>query len=486
MNRFDKAIAWASPERALRRVEARNRLAQYEQAKPSRTRRTQRSTGSGDSLLDLSGKSLREQARYLDENHDVAVGILDVLVDRIVGKGIQVQPQVRTPDGDLNDYANERLEELWADWIIRPEVTWQYDWGSAELELARSWLRDGDVFGQMLSGSIPTLQHGTQVPFSVEMIESDFCPLDFNDEASVTRQGIERNAWGRPRAYYFHKQHPQDTYRFTTLKTDLKRVPAENVFMLKYARRLSQLRGVSVFHAVIGRLSDVKSYEEYERVAAQVAAALTVFVTRDGTVECDVPTDAATGLPTRSIGPGMILEGQQGESVQVIQSNRPNNQIEAYREGQLRATAAGVGSGYSQISKDYSGTFSSQRQELVESNEHFKSVRGYFVNQCSRPVYSRFASMAQAAGLMRDVKDWDAASLSDALFIGPAMPWIDPVKESNARKTEWEMGTRSITEMIRERGGNPRRTIEQVNKDRAVLGMPEGAEEGADDGEEDE
>lgn len=36
-------------------------------------------------------------------------------------------------------------------------------------------------------------------------------PSDFNDPARNISQGVERNAWGRPAAYYVYKQHPGDS-----------------------------------------------------------------------------------------------------------------------------------------------------------------------------------------------------------------------------------------------------------------------------------
>ena len=54
----------------------------------------------------------------------------------------------------------------------------------------------------MLSGLIPSLNHGTRVPFSIEMLEADFVPMDLNTTTPVTTvQGVEINAWGSIRAW---------------------------------------------------------------------------------------------------------------------------------------------------------------------------------------------------------------------------------------------------------------------------------------------
>jgi capsid protein len=59
----------------------------------------------------------------------------------------------------------------------------------------------------------------------------------------------------------------------------------------------------------------------------------------------------------------------------MIKSDRPNPNLETFRNGQLRAVAAGSRGSFSSIARNYDGTYSAQRQELVESTE------GYFILQ---------------------------------------------------------------------------------------------------------
>lgn len=85
-NIFDKAIEALSPEAALRRDTAHKILAAqraYEAAQPSRLRKTKTDPGSGDAMIEPAGESLRLQARHLDENHDLAGGVLDCLVANV-------------------------------------------------------------------------------------------------------------------------------------------------------------------------------------------------------------------------------------------------------------------------------------------------------------------------------------------------------------------------------------------------------------------
>ena len=73
--------------------------AYYEAARPDKTRKQRREAGSGDVAVARAGLSLREQARHLEQNHDLARGALGILVQNTVGHtGIQVESQPKDRD----------------------------------------------------------------------------------------------------------------------------------------------------------------------------------------------------------------------------------------------------------------------------------------------------------------------------------------------------------------------------------------------------
>ncbi|EFH5735095.1 phage portal protein [Escherichia coli] len=65
----------------------------YEAVKTTRTHKARRENRTADQLSLYGAVSLREQARYLDNNHDLVIGVFDKLEERVVGKnGIIVEP----------------------------------------------------------------------------------------------------------------------------------------------------------------------------------------------------------------------------------------------------------------------------------------------------------------------------------------------------------------------------------------------------------
>lgn len=461
MNAIDKLVEFFSPSAALRRHAARSALAYYEAAEPSRQRKFYKSRGSANEAVQRGAAAVRTQARHLAKNHDLARGALRVLVNNVVGpNGIAVEPQPRRLDGTIHAEYASALLEAWNDWTRYPEVTHRLPWSRLQRAMARAWLRDGEVFAQMITGTRPDLNHGTRVPFSLEAFESDLVPLDLNDASKNIVQGIERNAWGQPLAIHVMKTDPASIGLPAAGST--KRIPWDRAVHLATLDHLGQVRGVSEFASVITRLEDIKDYEESERVAAKIAAMLTAYV-KKGQPDLYLSDEKTAGPRELSMQPGMIIDDlAPGEDIGLIDSNRPNPNLITFRQGQLRAISAGLGGSYSSISKDYNGTYSAQRQELVEQWIHYAVLCDEFTGEVCKPVWEQFVIAAHLSGVVRQPKDLKPGTHADALYIAQAMPWIDPLKEANAWATLVENGFASEVEAIRRRGGKPKDVLEQI------------------------
>ena len=174
------------------------------------------------------------------------------------------------------------------------------------------------------------------------------------------------------------------------------------------------------------------------------------------------------------IAPGAVIDDlKPGEDIGLINSNRPNVNLETFRNGQLRATAAGTRSSYSSIARDYNGTYSAQRQELVESFEGYAVLQDAFVAAISRPIYREWLKMAIASQAIKLPDDIDQNTLFNAVYSGPVMPWIDPIKEANAWKERIKGGLATEGQAIRASGNNP----SEVKRQR-ILEVKENAREG--------
>jgi lambda family phage portal protein len=338
--------------------------------------------------------------------------------------------------------------------------------------LARTWFRDGEAFKVYQMGVVPFLAHSyTKVPLSLEIFEPDYCPLGYSDPLNGIVQGVARNGWGQPVRYYFAKYHPGSPGGAGAFSNQgYKQVPSNYVNHLKFTRRIGQVRGESVFSAVLLRLDDLKDYEEAERIAARIAAKLVGYV-RKGTPDMYGNDQFGTGGRERqAFEDGMILYDMlPGEEVGLFDNTkRPNSGLAEFRSGQLRATAAGTMVSYSSASKDYNGTYSAQRQELVEQQESYEVLQDYFISHACKPDYKAFVQMAVLGGL-KVPPDVNMDTLFDVACYGTAMPWVDPMKEAKANVEMLNAGLTSHSEVIRRRGGNPTTVFRQRQRDLNVM-----------------
>lgn len=410
-------------------------------------------TRDGNATLHAVGPRLRQYARHLDQNHDLVHGALDRLTQFIVGpSGIGIEPQPRLPDGEVHAEFSAALLEAWRDWTQWPEVTWELDWAACQRLLCRSWLRDGEALVSLVRGLRTDLDHGTRVPFSLELLEADYLAFEYSDVTLNIIHSVERNGWNRPRAYHLYKQHPGQI-----APTDLvrRRVPASNILHLKLIDRIGQVRGVSQLASVLQRMNGIYQYETAEMVAAEIAASLT------GALKTENPAVYSPPSPDEDVRsfdlqPGMILDNlRPGESLDIFSSNRPSPTVETFRNGQLRAAAAGMGLSYSSLSRDYNGTYSAQRQELVEQFDAYRILSAQFINQVVRPVWQEFVQLALQSGVVTLPPALDSLTADDASFQPPVMPWVDPAKEASAQKELLDHYLTSPQTLIRQRGGNP-------------------------------
>lgn len=477
-NLADRVVAWLAPGAAVRRAQARAILSYFEAARPDRQRKGRRATGSVNDDVLRAGSTLREVARHLEQNYDLALGVLNTLVANIVGpNGIGIEPQPRNADGSINDELARQILDLYKDWQICPEVTRQHDWPSAQRLLARSWMRDGEVFSQMLAGNMTTLNHGTKVPFSLELLEADYVPFQLQSSAPATiSQGIETNAWGAPVGYHVLLDDPAGG---SSLSGRTKRIPADRMLHIKNVHRIRQLRGVSVFASVLNRFDDLKDYEESERIAAKIAASMAAYI-KKGAPDLYNPDGTEDDAPrSMKFRPGMVFDDlKPGEDIGMIDTNRPNPNLETYRSGQMKAIAAGTGPTFSSIARTYDGTYSAQRQELVEGYAAYATLSSEFIGRIVRPVYERFIATAVASGVLRVPAGVVLDTVDDAAYMPPAMPWIDPRKEAEAWALLEDRAYASGPEIVRKRGGNPLETLEQQarwRREKEKQGIPHNA-----------
>ena len=462
MNILDNLIAYLNPVAGARRAVSRVALRRlYDAAKSSPRHRIPTDRRSGDGLVDHATWRPMAWARHLEQNVDLISGLLDTLSAQAAA--VQIEPQVKTTSGELADDVNEALAKAWTDHRDALEVTGGYAWEELAQLIARSWLRDGEVFIHHLERAPVVGTYHTRVPYQIQVLEADYLPYDLTARRPAggqLRHGVEQDRLGRPLAYHVYKEHPGDTlagFQLTSTTSDLLRLDADHVSHLRLVKRIPQTRGISALAPVIRRVDDLKDYEESERVAARLAASVCAVITRNSALAPSTTVNSDTDAREWEMQAGMIFDSMlPGEGVEMINPTRPNPNVAEWRATQLRAIAAGAGASYSTLARDYSGTYSSQRQELVEQVFAVRRrLQAPMIASVYRPVWRRFARQAALERVV-STRGIDPETLTDATFSGLSIPWIDPLKETQAEREAVDAGFKSRPQVIREHGGDPR------------------------------
>lgn len=461
-NWLDNLVAAISPEWGLRRLSARNSLALYEAATPSRNRQFKRATESAGASVRAAASSLRDQARWMEQNHDLFRSMLDRLVATTIGPyGIMVEPMPIKGEDLLVDLAATQ-RKIWRAWCERPDVQRERTWAECEALLARTAFRDGEAFLRWITD--PSCEHPTSIPLSIELLEPDFFPLGMdggfssNAQDALIRDSMEMTKWGRVTNWHALRQHPLDI-GISYFEARI-RIPAEDIIRLPGSEdRIHARRSASIFASLMERMADLREYERAEQMAAKIAATLTAFVRKGDPMMYQPPRSAAEEDDDREIQlrPGLVIADlEAGEDIGVVgQNGRPNPNMTQHRLNLLRAAASSVGVSADAISQVYDGNYSARRQGRIDSDLSAAMKSRRFVERVTRSVYRRVQAMAIATGQYKLPKGVSLTDAFQATYIIPKLPWVDLAKETEAWLSLVGQNVASPSELVLQRGRSP-------------------------------
>lgn len=424
--------------------------------------------------------TLRGRSRDVIRNNDYARGVIGKLVDNVVYLGINFQAQVKQVKQPTvnDDRINNLIESNFKAWA--EEKKWchtagQLDFVGLQQLVMRSCLESGEVFIRKVKQSFS----GSPVPFALEVIEADQLAEDHNQVyGDNVIMGIETNSWQRPVAYWFYKQHPGDMW-FKSGNREMMRVPAEQIIHLYISDRPNQARGLPLLYSTLLRMKNVGDYEESEQLAAKLAACIMAMITTPYSDLLGEP-EARDGdrLPAdEKFEPGVMRYLAPGESMEAFDPKRPNANLVAFIEQQLRASGAGIGVSYETVSNDYSKTnYSSSRLSLITARDRYKVLQVWFATNFLReviygnPESDGWLDMAVLAGVL-NFPDYEIRPkryrATKWQFRGWA--WVDPHKETKATLDSLAGGMTSLTDFYAEQGKDFEESVKTIAREREML-----------------
>ena len=374
-------------------------------------------------------QTLQLRARDLARNNEFVVGYLKNIRRNVIGDaGFRLVLNTR------NAELRRDLQAYWDDYTSRAGGYITLDEKSSGRDLddliVRTLLVDGEVFLRKVKDpSSPYL-------YRWELL--DALDIDYYHNATLPggRQivmGVELDERGREAAYYYR---PGNIVYSTG---PLERLDASEVIHIFRPEEAGQTRGYSPLNAVMKDLEQLDGYRESEIVRARASADLTAVLQSNGTQGADA-LDTETnerGEFFTEITPGMVKIVPTGYEFKPFNNGSPNGQFDAFTKSLMRGIANALGVSYPVACGDYSAVnYSSLRAAALEDRYYFKELQKFVIEAWKDLEYRLFVEALEQAGQLSKLEAVEARSHR---FVGRSWSWVDPAKDLQAQKLEYQL-----------------------------------------------
>jgi len=431
----------------------------YEAAGTGRRARSWRASSAGpNAALTYAQPNLVRRARDAVRKNALADRAANVIEINVVGTGIT--PQFRTPDAGLN----RDLAELWLDWTDEADADGRLDFYGLQALATRAMFEAGEVFTRVRVRAPGDM--GT-VPLQVQLLESEFCPINEFRQAQVpgrtVRNGIEFDPIGRRTAYLMYRQHPYD-WSAVGGTADLIPVfvPASEVLHIYELRRPGAVRGEPWLTRALIKLRDLDGMDDAQLMRAKVSNLLAGFITNPEPGETGFeggPADAADAEGNLDIEwqPGTFAKLGPGDDIKFSNPPDVGPNYEVFMRQQLRLIAAAGRQLYEQLSGDYSTI--NDRTWRANVNEFRRGIEALqhniLVFQMCRPVVRRWLDLGVLSDAIKPPAGMDARALYRVDWLPQRWAYIHPVQDVQADRDEVRAGFASRSQKVAQRGYDP-------------------------------
>lgn len=535
-NLVDRAVAYVSPERGLKRDIARAQSTVVSAASSLTSGNRSETPHRGASRVlrslaswvpglktpwnDLPRTDRRTMvARSYDayRNHMIARAAITRPRTNIVGTGLiphaAVDADVLRISEDEADELNLIINSEWATWADNPaecdvEATLDFA-GNTSLALLSS----------MLSGDCFALTPYVQRPMGlwelkVQLVDASRVsnPMEAPDTPNLI-DGVEMDNLGFPYRYWIRRRHPSDTLdpmgamHWDPVDVFGRREGRRRVMHVWNDKdRIGMVRGAPFLGPILEPLQQLESYGRAELMAAVVSSLFTVFLKkeRESTSELGAPMSAFTGEEegddddqpsSLEMGPANILDLEPGTEPVFANPARPSAKFDPFFMAVVRQMGAALEMPGEELLLIYNESYSAARAAMLQAYRFYTMRRWWLVQQFCAPIRLLWFDEAVARGRI-PVKGYAdpkrRAAYAHALWVGPARGAMDELKEAQAAEKRIQIGVSNETietaAMTGEDWRDVQRTRARELKRRKAEGMdgaePAPADEGVSEQEE--
>lgn len=299
------------------------------------------------------------------------------------------------------------------------------------------------------------------VPLQLQLLEPDH--LDQSRDRAGSNDvvsGIELDGGNRRKGYWLYASHPGDARPMQSRSFVSTFVPADQIAHGYVKRRPGQLTGVPMLATALPFLRDLADYNNAEQMRKKIEACFAAFVTSpDGQGALTLGANGEeedSGDRLETFEPGMIEYLDPGEDIKFAAPTAMPGHAD-FQRGSLHRIATAMDMPYMLLTGDVSqSNWTNYKAGLVPFKGHIRRFQKYtYIPFCGRPMWRWFIDAAYLAGLI-DEPNYAMR------WVLPSMEPIDRYKEALADKLEARIGLRGMREIIRSRGSNPDKVLEDI------------------------
>lgn len=423
---------------------------------------------SADDVVRRNYTSLVARSRHEADNNDYAKKFVRLCVQNIVGpKGVLLQAQARDFDGNLDNQANDALEDAWDRWGAAKscDVGGQLSWRAIQSLCITSAARDGEFFIKMVHGP-----DAGPWGFALQVIDPTRCPVHLDQDhrtgGSFIRQGIEFNMSGRPLAYYFMTTDDgRPDYSFEG--KNYRRIPASEIIHGFLPDIVGQKRGLPWMATSLWRLHMLKEFEHAALVNARTAAAKCGFFKHEFETGDTLDENEELYMEAKA---GVFQELPAGVSFQEWNPSYPSGEFHSFQKAMLRGAASGMGVAYNNLANDLEGVnYSSIRQGTLDEREHWKWLQEWLIETLHEPVFGAWLPKALLHGVAMEnggsLRPDRLEKYSRVAWQPRRWQWIDPAADIKAAIAAKNNMLSSPSQIIREQGRDPDSVWREIARD---------------------
>jgi lambda family phage portal protein len=452
---------------------------------------------SGNAAVRESWDLLTRRIRWAIDNTYIVKRAVRMMVQLCVESGINAYfaglPDVHSREeaagilahplylfGEESDQQFERWADKFAD-VSRRQSLYEMQAMSA-----------GELFGSGNSLWLQVLRPAPEgvSPVSYQLLEAE--QLDDSRDRPASKgnnrieHGIEYDRYGEPVAYWLYDAHPYDSYT-TVMIGRSNRVPAHRVTHLALTTRASQDFGVSLYNIMLQPSHDEDWLVGHELTSAALAAGLTIVLKEgeddDGEVPFDteaaglsepaafddskkpgVPDFAEVGLAAGTVA---RLSSKHGEEIEVVESKRPNKDVEPFAKFLINRASMSSNLSYHRFMGNPTGASFAALRAMINDDRAM-----------SEPVTRALAP--KIAGRQREVHDAVQVALgryrtvtaatyrenlgtyTDYDLLGPPLRLLNPTEDVRAAQMRIRSGLSTLRRECGLMGMNYRRVLRQL------------------------